>query len=800
MQVFLAREFIYFIFSFISSKDTSLAKNLDQKNTEFLESLGELSEQENLELLERIKQGDKKYSYAEKKAERKQKAIEQQKAREAKEQQETKEFFDNLLEEENASTAPVSEVSNPVDINTPKLEGTAVKTHELPAGKKVHINSNPKNKVGAEISKERYEELYGKDKKARQKELNEKWDLGREVTKEEFDQIKANKKSYKEKVARQRELAEQQGGFKPLEQPLSDISASNATPSAVKNNRTIDKKGRVTVWNPDGTIKARFKRTTKQQAPEAPFSVREELPLKQENWGKVEKLEPGEALGVKEANRELYELRTKPQKNTNKLDTDNNVVESPEYIKDKYVKPEDAQPLEDLLPSDKESLAKEIEAQNITKDVPRVNLKEDLVKSTPAQRMAEKLYNERRQKTWKEKLKSRVKSLNDETQAKSMEELIYGDEKNQVKGASVKSSTAQAEANRAREMKQYEDIPASNKAEFRDPVTLEEVKIEKTKSNAGTTFSERIKKIIEEKGINPKNAYSHEKYGLAYIKEGKMKAKNRKGFIKFVESTIGDAVASEGLLKKVFTPISDVKIRLLDARNSTTNGFYKQENNTIYVYKNCKDPMKTLLHEARHALQEKIAQELKKITPRYRKLMNSGYRRGKEFTDFINDPYNRKILDKVIPLKMDLDNGNISYKEFYTQVSPREEAIFNECKRLEDRYRNCYIERDAVSFSEGDYGKKLFGKNIEQFGGLERNDSKGRKNNVGRSSRGEAYSDRYGYRENFWDRYSKENNGREELLGSRSIQDNGTGRVEAENSSRAVEGVYFPLYSTKDNS
>ena len=481
------------------SKDTSLAKNLDQKNTEFLESLGELSEQENLELLERIKQGDKKYSYAEKKAERKQKAIEQQKARVEKEQQETKEFFDNLLEEENASTAPVSEVSNPVDINTPKLEGTTVKTHELPAGKKVHINANPKNKVGAEISKERYEELYGKDKKARQKELNEKWDLGREVTKEEFDQIKANKKSYKEKVARQRELAEQQGGFKPLEQPLSDISVSNATPSVAKNNRTIDRKGRVTVWNPDGTIKTRFKRTTKQQAPEAPVSVREELPLKQENWGKVEKLEPGEALGVKEANRDLYELRTKPQKNTNKLDADNNIIESPEYVKDKYVKPEDAQHLEDLLPSDKESLAKEIEAQNITKDVPRVNLKEDLVKSTPAQRMADKLHNERRQKTWKEKLKSRVKSLNDETQTKSMEELIYGDEKNQVKGASVKSSTAQAEANRAREMKQYEDIPVSNKAEFRDPITLEEVKIEKTKSNAGTTFSERINNIIKSK-------------------------------------------------------------------------------------------------------------------------------------------------------------------------------------------------------------------------------------------------------------------------------------------------------------
>lgn len=481
------------------SKDTSLAKNLTEEQIKALEKADELSTQEQLELFERNLQGDEKYSYAEKKAERKQKAIEQQKARVEKEQQETKEFFDNLLEEENASTAPVNEVSNPVDINTPKLEGTAVKTHELPAGKKVHINANPKNKVGAEISKERYEELYGKDKKARQKELNEKWDLGREVTKEEFDQIKANKKSYKEKVARQRELAEQQGGFKPLEQPLSDISVSNATPSVVKNNRTIDKKGRVTVWNPDGTIKTRFKRTTKQQAPEAPMSVKEELPLKQEDWGKVEKLESGEAIGVKEANRELYKLRTKPQKNTNKLDADNNIVESPEYVKDKYVKPEDAQPLEDLLPSDKESLAKEIEAQNITKDVPRVNLKEDLVKSTPAQRMADKLHNERRQKTWKEKLKSRVKSLNDETQTKSMEELIYGDEKNQVKGASVKSSTAQAEANRAREMKQYEDIPVSNKAEFRDPITLEEVKIEKTKSNAGTTFSERINNIIKSK-------------------------------------------------------------------------------------------------------------------------------------------------------------------------------------------------------------------------------------------------------------------------------------------------------------
>ena len=148
------------------SKDTSLAKNLTEEQIKALEKADELSTQEQLELFERNLQGDKKYSYAEKKAERKQKDIEQQKAREAKEQQETKEFFDNLLEEENASTAPVSEVSNPVDINTPKLEGTAVKTHELPA------SVNPK-------------------------------------------------KLRKDKIARQQEIIKQQGGVKASDQPFN---------------------------------------------------------------------------------------------------------------------------------------------------------------------------------------------------------------------------------------------------------------------------------------------------------------------------------------------------------------------------------------------------------------------------------------------------------------------------------------------------------------------------------------------------------------------------------------------------
>lgn len=130
------------------SKDTTLAKNLTEEQIKALEKSDELSTQEQLELFERNLQGDKKYSYAEKKAERKQKAIEQQKARVEKEQQEAKEFFDNLLEEENASTAPVSEVSYPVDINTPKLEGSAVKTHELP------VSVNPKKSRKEKIARQ----------------------------------------------------------------------------------------------------------------------------------------------------------------------------------------------------------------------------------------------------------------------------------------------------------------------------------------------------------------------------------------------------------------------------------------------------------------------------------------------------------------------------------------------------------------------------------------------------------------------------------------------------------------------
>lgn len=109
------------------AQDNSLARNMTEERAEALKQAEELTPQEQLEVYERNTQGNKKYAYADNKAKQK------QKDQEAREQQEAKEFFDNLLEEENASTAPVSEVSNPVDINTPKLEGTAVKTHELPA-------------------------------------------------------------------------------------------------------------------------------------------------------------------------------------------------------------------------------------------------------------------------------------------------------------------------------------------------------------------------------------------------------------------------------------------------------------------------------------------------------------------------------------------------------------------------------------------------------------------------------------------------------------------------------------------
>ena len=163
------------------------------------------------------------------------------------------------------------------------------------------------------------------------------------------------------------------------------------------HERTVDKNGRVTVYNPDGTIKVRFKRNT----------------IKEADTNKPrEILDSERAEGSDSGNWYTQRTDAKPKRLG-----DENMYEMQE--------------VEGTKPTTDEELMQEIEAAKRQKDVPVVRSKANVKSKTPAQRMAEKLHNERANRAWIKHLRDKkIKSLNDDTKTKSMLDIVFENKNN----------------------------------------------------------------------------------------------------------------------------------------------------------------------------------------------------------------------------------------------------------------------------------------------------------------------------------------------------------------------------------
>lgn len=125
-------------------------------------------------------------------------------------------------------------------------------------------------------------------------------------------------------------------------------------------------------------------------------------------YKKVKKLPSGNAEGSDAGNWYVHETQNKPKQ----IGADD-LYESH---------------LEELKPSTDADLLREIEQAKKGKQLPSVN-KPFVNKSTAEKRLNDRLENEKAQMSWKQKLKTKVKALNsdDENDAKTLGQLIYGD-------------------------------------------------------------------------------------------------------------------------------------------------------------------------------------------------------------------------------------------------------------------------------------------------------------------------------------------------------------------------------------
>lgn len=180
------------------------------------------------------------------------------------------------------------------------------------------------------------------------------------------------------------------------------------------------------------------------------------------------------------------------------------------------------------------------------------------------------------------------------------------------------------------------------------------------------------------------------------------------------KATVNKAVSGKGRLADALKSVGDVKVKFFpNGHPNYINGQYNSKTDTIYLFNNGQNIFETLAHEARHAMQARIAKALKKVSPRYEKIMESCYKRGKDFSDFKNT--HRVTIEKHYDILDAFNRGEISANELTARLSNRECSILMEYNRLYTRYKNCYSEVDANAFARGDYDKKLFGKDIREI-------------------------------------------------------------------------------------
>lgn len=203
------------------------------------------------------------------------------------------------------------------------------------------------------------------------------------------------------------------------------------------------------------------------------------------NEGKVTRLESGNAEGSDAGNWYTHEAKASP-----KRIGDENMYENYE--------------VEGTKPTTDEELMREIEEAKKAKQVPVVRSEANVQRKTPAQRMAEKLQNERNKRAWGKKLKERILPLDsdDWSKSKSKGELIFGDYKGDLNNISPEKSYRYVKENRAiRDLFKGQPM-TSDKEVVRTIGEIADVFPELKKHLAGYDGFEQMKVRFTDKGFD----------------------------------------------------------------------------------------------------------------------------------------------------------------------------------------------------------------------------------------------------------------------------------------------------------
>jgi hypothetical protein len=176
---------------------------------------------------------------------------------------------------------------------------------------------------------------------------------------------------------------------------------------------------------------------------------------------------------------------------------------------------------------------------------------------------------------------------------------------------------------------------------------------------------------------------------------------------------VKDLVRGEYLPRWIGKYFGDIDVRVIDAESSS-QGLYNHNTNSITLYTSAKNMGKTLIHEIRHAIQAQIKNK-SWFGSRARKLTESCKRRTKELSFYVDSNERMNIVRKVEPFANKLKDGIITKEDFVNNVAYDEAKIYQDYLKARTRYRSAYLERDARSFADGNYDKKLFGQTVEQF-------------------------------------------------------------------------------------
>lgn len=216
------------------------------------------------------------------------------------------------------------------------------------------------------------------------------------------------------------------------------------------------------------------------------------------------------------------------------------------------------------------------------------------------------------------------------------------------------------------------------------------------KENAGVNLKANITNIIKNEGMS------------SYINstsQGKRVYTN-----KTVTHKLKDVIKGNAQLERMFDKLGEIDVHFVDSEHPAgQQGFYNKQTNSIIIYTDGSNLAKTVVHEARHAIQEQLAKR-SSFGSRWRKLVKSCMQRNKTLQSIVKDEAKMAIVKRVEPLYNDLCSGKITKEQFVSLVSKDEAELFVNYNKALKKYKNAYLEKDARSVSEGNYGKRLFHK------------------------------------------------------------------------------------------